>query len=78
MARLYGRAGRLPALFGGFGPGGQYADWAFFPNDSGIYAKCKTPTSCDPDVHPLGKMPTLEACQKAVNGVSPSTPAAAL
>ena len=42
-----------------------FTQWAEFPNYSAIWGKCKTPTSCDPDVHPLGKFDALAACQKA-------------
>ena len=47
------------------------SDWQFFPGKSAIWGKCKTPTSCDPGVHPLGQKPTLEACQAAINASHP-------
>ena len=45
--------------------------WQFFPGKSAIWGKCKTPTSCDAGIHVLGKMPTLEACQTAINASHP-------
>ena len=44
--------------------------WDFFPGTSAIWAKCKTPTDCNPDVHPLGKFDTLAACQAKVNATT--------
>lgn len=44
-----------------------FTSWDFFPGESAIWARCKTPTSCDPDITVLGKFPTLEGCQEAVN-----------
>eukprot|EP00966_Prymnesium_polylepis_P016904 390127-Prymnesium_polylepis.1 len=35
-----------------------------------MYARCRTPTDCDADVHPLGIFSDLAACQKAVNATT--------
>ena len=45
-----------------------YTGWTDFPNYSGIWGKCTTPATCEPDVHPLGKFDDLAGCRKAVNG----------
>eukprot|EP00038_Savillea_parva_P004159 m.134648 g.134648 ORF g.134648 m.134648 type:complete len:922 (-) comp11396_c0_seq1:189-2954(-) len=47
-----------------------FTTWDFFPNESEIWARCKTPTSCDPDIRVLGQYATLPACQAAVNQTS--------
>ena len=47
-----------------------YPHWDFFPGTSQIWGKCKTPTSCDPDVHPLGVFDDLASCQAAVNATT--------
>lgn len=51
-------------------PNRTYAQWGFFPSSSVVWGKCRTPTSCDADVHPLGVFPTLGGCQAAVNATS--------
>jgi hypothetical protein len=47
-----------------------YTAWSFFPGTSEIYAKCKTPTSCDPGIHVLGQFADLQGCQAAVNATT--------
>jgi hypothetical protein len=49
----------------------QISSWQSFPGKSAIWGKCKSPTSCNPGVHVLGKMDTLAACQAAVNASHP-------
>ena len=47
-----------------------HSSWDFFAGQSAIFGKCKTPTSCDAGVHPLGAFPSLATCQAAVNATT--------
>ena len=47
-----------------------HTSWRFFPGQSDVWGKCKTPTSCDAGVHPLGAFGSLAACQAAVNATT--------
>ena len=47
-----------------------HPSWDFFPGQSAIFGKCKTPTSCDAGVHHLGAFPSLAACQAVVNATT--------
>ena len=48
-------------------PNHTYTNWSFYPGQSAVWAKCSSPTKCQPTIHPLGKFDTLKACQAAVN-----------
>jgi hypothetical protein len=52
-------------------PGNKtYTDWEVFPSQSAIWGRCKTPTSCNPDVHLLGVFGDIDGCKKAVNATT--------
>jgi len=51
----------------------HYDSWELRSGTSEIWGKCKTPTDCDADVHPLGAFPDLETCQRAVNATTDVT-----
>ena len=50
--------------------GTTYTTWATFPDASGIYDRCPTPTSCTDGWHDLGTFDTVAGCQAAVNSTT--------
>lgn len=59
-------------------PNHTYTRWALFSGQSLIWGRCRTPTSCNKGVHPLGRFDTLGACQRAVNASAANLSAANL